>query len=952
MVRASFLQPQLVELYRENPAMSPFYHRPDRYGVVMTVVIALSVWTINSLGLLAFSDNYLGDLANACSATNYAPSKVLLVYTPASTLADDEKLTRLVNRINVDQPAKIAIVHHVSSSKAKRLGGLECASKIVIGYRRDKVATEPFDAPVAHGYLDLCLEGQAVYRDHQFKSTRRNGQGQFKTDWSIEAVIAKQVIAPSTILSIPSHKVGVRFFGGASGLPNVTSSDLLGNQVISEMVSDRIVMIGTPSANDTGFVTPTSVGSGRMSRLELHANFLQTLLHQNYLVSPSETGMLFVILAVPLVCVHFFRNLATRWLIRSFVVLLAFVFIFCWNCLTIWSVRLPVTAMTVAVVLSFVSVLYLRFLALKELVENWRLLRSSTQRIKLRHLDGDRWEAVADSVEEIFQPTRLVLMKLDVGATHLKVAVQRNCDASEIVEQRRDVHRYPFRKAIDQNFPTHIEDRRFLKESPDVTLREYMVPLVMLSEIVGFMVVEMDETVLERWGDFESCLSRYANEMAIFLAGNGDDQEIQDSTGFIRQASHALPEQAMASSLIKDEIQHRSFGNMLDSTVNGAETAIAIGDVFGQLVKVNEKMIALLQRDDVSAQDASCVEVLARLTQRGEDECRKLFRRCMIEDRSEQIVLASKSADESPNVLFIRPLSRPDTDRNGGMDSRFVAIEIVSGEIFDAINHWQRQFLVAQSEQIDRQMNLLLQIAGDLEIVKRDGGSQTDPYVAVARDVLRCVNECRNAVGYNLTDSPQDHFLLDVQPILSAALKSSDVALTQHGVSVRKLFAKGEQLVNANPFLLEQVFATIVDCLITDCDEETQLVIASEATDDEVTIHFNTQSDQIETSQLERCLFGASETDRQLLKPSEEALVTQRHLDRLHESSRWLRQWGAKLSIDCDAFYRVSISLTLMTTDHALVDDDSANSCKISLQDELMSSSTSLESVSLEARER
>ncbi|MGB7342999.1 MAG: CHASE2 domain-containing protein [Pirellulaceae bacterium] len=908
--------------------MNPLHHRPDRYGVVMTLVIVLSVWTVNSLGLFRFADDCLSDLTSAFSARSYAPDNMLLVYAPAALLASDDELARLVDRISEHQPCKIAIVSPVSRSQSDLLKRLACADNLIVGYKNDHAdsttqANADQLAPLSAGYLDLLLDGQAVYRNHRLGQTKLNRDDEFKTQWSIEAVVASQVANEASghqsFQSIPRKPVGIRFFGGVSGLPNVSSQELLAGDVIPEMVSNRIVLIGPQPIAELGFVTPTTRGADRMSQLELHGNILQTLLQDNYIVSLSDLGVLGVIFCVPMICVHCFRNLANRWMIRSWLALLLFVCTFSWVVLSLWSVRLPVTAMLTAVAMSFVSVLYLRFRVLRELVDSWRMLRSTTQRIKSSTTKVDRWEAMADSVQEVFDPLRIVLMKLNAGSTHLEITQLRGCQSEDIREKRRDVHRFPFSAAIDQNYPTQVDDRQFLNEQMEIDGREFMVPLVMVSEVIGFMVIEMDAAVLERWSDFESCLARYSNDMAIFLAGKDDDESIIDDGETKGTSSLALPERAIAASLIKDEIQHRSYSKMLAGAIESAETAIAIGDVFGQLVTVNEKMIMLLQRDDLSTQDTSCVELLSKLTQRQESECRKLFRRCIIEDRAEQIVLASKSAEESSSVLFVRPLVNEATGQERGMDSRFVAIEIVSGEAFDAINHWQRQFLSAQSQQIDRQMQLLLQIAGDLEIVKRDGGSNTDPYVAMARDVLNTVNECRAATGNNLTDSPADYFLLDTRPILDAAIRDSEDELTRHGVTIRHLSSNSSDSMRpanaaANPFLLEQVFTTIIDCLVADCDEQTELIVQCDKDKESVKYQFSTQSNGIETTELERCLFGATEADRTMLTPREEDLVTQRHLDRLRESNRWLRNWGAKLAIQCDAFYRVSVSLSLLTS--------------------------------------
>lgn len=895
-------------------------HRcPDSYGVVTTLVIVLSVWLVQTFGLLQNSDDRLSDFVNAFSAHSYNRSNVLLVYAPEAILtSDDQQLADLVQTINDFQPATVGIAHSLNQSQLRRLGSLPCASNIVVGHKRKDASASTSLVPPAiqHGFLDLYLDGQPVYRKHV---------GNFGTsstpDWSFEAVIANQVARSSN--TIPDGVLRIRFESGVDGLPHVQSTDFASGRVIPEMVRDCVVLIGRSRSDEVGFVTPTTSGSERMSTLELRGNVLQSLRNGDHVDQLSELSVLGLICLVAFVVVQWLRNVLNRWMRRICLFVSIGICVAAWFGLSNWSVQLPLSAMLLATWLAFIGVLHSRYRALKDLIENWKTLRHGSDQFTAEQPE-DAWSILAASMNQIFFPRRMVLMELPSGSTHLQIVVRHDCDDTDIIEQRRDVNRVPYRAAVDRAYPQRTEKRKFFHASEDHGCVEFFVPLIMVSELIGFMVVEMDEVAIDQWGDFEETLSQYASEMAIFLATARASKDEIAQTAKVAHRVRVLPEHLMTTSLYKEEVEYQRAEQMLNKALDCAETSLAVCDIFGRLVKANSKMVAHLQREDISAQEMSCVDIMVALTDHDLGECRRIFRRCIVEHRVEQIVLPSKSADEASNIMFVKPLWQNEFDAGGGIESRFVAIEIVSGDMFHQITQWQQAFLQAHNTKSQEQLELLQKISGDLEVAKRERDSSVDPYIQIANEILQTVNQAKDATEVNLTASSGDCLMLCSKTILDASLRQSSPNREARGVKLSQTYPKQISNVLGNPFCLERMFSDVIDCLLQECDDQTKLVVTANETEDRVTYRFSTRADTAMVEGLDLELLrnsngkpSSESTNAALtgssLRAAQDTLLSKSQLDRLSESQRWLKSWGGDIDIQCDECFRVAISVSLST---------------------------------------
>ena len=109
-------------------------------------------------------------------------------------------------------------------------------------------------------------------------------------------------------------------------------------------------------------------------------------------------------------------------------------------------------------------------------------------------------------------------MELDSGATHLKVTKTIHCTPDDIFERRRDVNREPYRAAVQLGAATQIHNRQFFEINHDKDCIEFIAPLILVSELVGFMVLEMTADSVKNWDDFENFLTKFSSDMAVLVS--------------------------------------------------------------------------------------------------------------------------------------------------------------------------------------------------------------------------------------------------------------------------------------------------------------------------------------------------------------------------------------------------------------------------------------------------
>lgn len=869
----------------------------------MALCVMLVVWLAHTSGIFRCADDYLADLSQARQTTSHVSNNVLLVYTDRQVLRqNDGRLIDLIDSIRQYRPSQIGIAYQMPAALVRTLASSDLSSSLVIGdtiSNLRKQAADPDQDTLRRGFLDFQLYGQSTYRWHRSRVI-----GSSCNVDSLEACLARTRL--SADCEIPFGEFGIRFQGGAAGLPHVEDSSFLDGTVISELVEDRIVLIGAREENAVGFVTPSTAPSDRMSRLELHGNILETILAGNAIFRTNAYQDLMILLIITISSAIIFRRVSTRWIVRSGIVWLAVLAVAFWLTLTLFSIQLGMVAIISTAMLNFVIALKTRFQILSHFFDQWKLVRRTNIKKTWNASYDEIWTSVATSALQIFHPNRLVMLELETGSAHLEVREVVGCDETAIQEKRRDVSRLPFRHAIELRSPVSIDDRPFL--STDEDGRQFMVPLIDGSDVQGVMVLEMDRSALTE-NDFEDRLSEFADRMAVFLKETRERELEQIVSRMPLRRLRYIPERIAARALFQDEVDQRRYEDLLSRALDCSEVAVAIYDVFGNLLKSNKRMIDHLQERDIVVGDSNVADIVSAFTGRSVRSSRELVRQCLIGNHAEEILLASENEDRAAGVLYVKPLRPSDQDADHGVENRCISIQYVDGGVFASMHDWETRFASSQSEvlrdQISRLNKCLSQMDGD------HGDPALADYTELAHEMLDAVDQCQAAINFGLSERPEDFLLVNAGSILNDAVEACKEECESRGVNIRLNRDVDDDLAISNPILLRRVFAFAIEALLNDASRQTDIKIDVSASENRLRYRFDVVSRR----------FGNGDSaveQNKSWKVSESTghgkaamVLLRKHSDQLIQVSRWLRQWGATLKYECAQNYQPSIEIDL-----------------------------------------
>lgn len=864
------------------------------------------------MGMFRASDEYCYDwmLATKPSATNN--QDILLVYAPRSFFLESEchHLSKLTESLDAFGARRIGLLFAPDKHQLETLNGLPFAAKLVTGKYQslsgDKNSDAKAAAGIEQGFIDLQLD-QSVYREHRAQTADVESPSA-----SLENIIASDYLPAS--VSLPKQDFGVRFVGGPNCLPNVHADEVINKEIVSELVRDKIILIGLEQDEEIGFVTPSTRFEERMSRLELHGNILNTLLKQNHLRSTGIAFSITILLLVTFFSCQLFRQISQQNIFRGYLFWMIFVAVASWTAFHFGSLKLPITGIVLATSVALSNCLYLRWKTLNEFFDSWSLMRQTGSQADWKAEERDTWTLISDSVYQNFYPNRMVLMELNPGATHLTTNKTIHCTPDQILERRRDFNRAPYREAVELGAAMKIEYRQFFTIDHDKECIEYIAPLILVSELVGFMVLEMTAESVKHWDDFENFLTHFASDMAVLVNKYRVLQHEQSREQKLLEKLKEVPERTRKQAVFQAEVEHRNMENLLGDAFERIQTAGAIFDVFGRNIKTNAKMIELLQQKGIVVGDTDSVSLLESLTDWEKNDCRKLLRQTVVDGRTQEIYLAQEDGQDAPRVLYLEPLNKGEDEPE--ISSRCVCIQIVEGKIFEDSMRWQNDFVSGNAHEVANRLEELERLACQIQ-----SSDENDPdRDRIEVDILAAISDCREILGKKIGQDPQDCLLFDSLSVWQSALDRARPNLDERGISVSSRFSAPSIEALANPILLHQVFETVLACVSHDASEESEILVTAEKVDTKVVFQFSDVVGDAPIMGLRKSLdLETDPTPGTALQGISVSVLTPSQIDQFREIEGWLECWDANLSIRCCANYRVNIELVLSTESRSVL---------------------------------
>ena len=729
--------------------------------VVAIVVTLMMVACLDSLNVFVPFDGYVYDCLLSLQ-TRFKPqqSHVCVVYVSPDQDAA-EYHTQLLRRLHERNVRAVAYVDVALPPKSLDQASIP-SDRIFQSVESGATDRSPT------GSIDLLAPEFGIYRQHY--GHRNNASP------SLEWQVARQLKIQDSAL--PQHsKFDINYRGGPDSLPNVFGNQVVAGEITDNFFTGRVVLVGRArQPNELGLVTPTTSGHASMSRVEIHAHCLNTLLNETAIYRLRRSSRLLCYAAcvlLPFLIVHHspFRRL--WWNASACIMLAAAV---CWIEFSVCNYRFPMVGMVASQGLVIVTSLGIRFANTKRTLEHLEIGKSLEDNNQTKE---DFWTSAGNLIYQYYYCQRLAILELPVGSNYLQVVNTTNCAPQSISELRRDFRRPPFCDAAELCQPCELDtEKQSFFVDAESNESQIIVPLMVTSNVVGFVVAGIHSSAMAK-PDFHERIQKICDEVASAVE---DLRKRSQDTALPTLVMFRDPEQEQLQRIVANEKTGIENQRHYEDIIEGTSTAIATFDPFGRLLTLNRRMREQLKDSGVVLTDISLLATVEHLSQLSWNECRRHLRRVFF-DRSPETLVVRTDADQGFAVMHIRPISgspsqcRSDRDESGSHSFRGIQVE------YSTEHAWQS--VIADRQRIVQQM--CKKLCATIEQVR---GSALDP---VDSDEFDCLLDaasqdllaCQGFLASHREHSAQACLPVSLSSIVDTVVDLSRMEIESRGLELR-----------------------------------------------------------------------------------------------------------------------------------------------------------------------
>ena len=891
-------------------AMNLAKFRRNNFGLSAALVVLVVLVVANNLRWFRSTDNLLRDSCLWLTPSSQLDGQILLVYVEPEILESaSPQLISLIQEIERQSPKKIAIEATGPISAFEPINRISRVSNLTIGFPIDDlkdVRSVSRNRTFSTGFIDLHHGSQPIYRD---------GITSIKTEKarlnSFEFQIVKSVSPLSE--NLPSTTFGIRYAGGPNTIANIQARTLLDGNMLKELIKDKIVLIGPNLPRRFHMLTPTAGGNSRMSRLEIRGNIVASLLNENYATNSGFIPALILLALVTLVSFHFARQTTKHWLPTAIFLNVAFTLGLFFVCFWLTNTWLPATALILAGLVSMIVATLQRFSKLEDYVQFWKMRSKTREAHTKSRFQDDPWKAIGDVTYQMFQPTRVVMMELLPGASHLKRVRSIGCDYSQIFEKRLDYKRAPYWDPIQNKQPLQSRQRGYFTSNPGVREVEYMVPLVHGVHTFGIIAIAMEAATLEKWHDFDSFLARYCTEMSLLIAGchqaAADDSQRRK---FIDRCGTIPEERAFveiqSNSQLQDDLIER-----VDIAFDCSESAMATFDIYGNIIRRNSNLNRILQKADLSGPGYTCVDIISAISGQSLKNARRIFRDTILHNKSERLLVADASLKDTPMMMYLKPMQLQEDESRTSIETHGLLLEIVDGSVFQELRQWNQELSNSLVPKVLEKATKLENASALLQQPQTGNPTLNGLFGSVGETVAEIVSvleSCQDLRGRHVTESPDNFFLLNTLSVWQTAKGRLEEEFTSRSITIREDdFIAGEVNAFANPILLDRAFNKILEFLLGNAFDESEIQFEIVPQIDGFEFRFTNQGGGTPVDTLRKSIDLAANAGPNRRNKSYLNLDTAQ-IDQLQQIDAWVEPWGGGFGVE-NLPHCVTASLTL-----------------------------------------
>lgn len=871
---------------------NPFGLRGNR--ILFLNAIAIGLWIAGSLGVFRSFNGWVYDyFMELRSKHNPAPEKVfLLTLDSASDASNADYLARLTRALDASGARFIAFNFMPSMERAfyEKIGKHD---GLLFGRNISPDAEN--GALFLPGPLPAELDGAGfigggicnppneygIYRSqHSAFNTSEGFLPGFEVD------IAGRLLGHADPMS--SEPFLVDFRGGPKSLPGMSASRALSGGLVPELVRGKCVLVGTQSrAVEAGLSTPTAQGQETLTLLEYQGHALNTLLSRRHVGLVSRLAQflpLMLVFNLSYLVYRMFSVSAGTWitmgLICSYSTSGALLFVFAGKFVPVPEWIVIQGFLLLALVRRRVVDLTAAFQHL--LSQTTARLREKWWQVQMRAASPS-WSLVAHMIDQTLDLKKLIFLEARPKKYQLKEIVALHCSFSDVLEKRRTYSRAPYTECIDAHGPIRVTD--FFKDSTDLE-EQYLSPLIIGGEILGFWAIEIDTLKAAMVPRFEGLLRDFSARISelLYHARKKDARTAMEALLGRKLLAEKTEEiyQNLNSALLL--LQDRL--DILGEMINRLDCGIIIYDVFGRMLQINDTMLNHLRKEDIAPFEMSALDLLLAISDYDISSGKQVLRKVIVEDAVISFNVELQNAGSSQYIMQVKPLTQaPHKGGNMGMDSK--GQKTILFELLDMTD-------VTHLTDLKRQLTdrLFVQMYSDLAVVDLSSSMMNSLPVPVEHcramgnvihervsDTVTAIRECQQYLCIDAVSEDQDRFPVDPLPIVKAALNECSGAAEERRVTIKVIEPSHSTYTLASSEKLRFMIKTFLDVQIKDAIEDSVILVRLTFDESLVAFDFSNKGYGIPQDVLQEYIYGESD------KISEE-------FANIQKAAKWVEGWG------------------------------------------------------------
>jgi len=430
----------------------------------------------------------------------------------------------------------------------------------------------------------------------------------------------------------------INFQGGEENLSKINIERILSNDLVSELVNNKVIIIGfIKKNNEIGLHTPATASNEMISPLAFHAFALDTLLNNNQIeqLNDFEKLALYAMIFLSVLGACTFFEIKVLILVNAGLTLLLIGFTVAALEYAYFWIPIIETLLIqyVLLLLFFRRKLALESKAIREAVINLSLeLQERTYPDSFFNLK-DHWSQVVVMIDQMFSFSRLIILERLSGDHRVQEVKALRCSLNDINEKRRDYEREPYLTCIKKNKP-YIIQGYFNKQQP-LSEIQYLVPLVFAGDVLGFLAFGIEEKIATLNENFETMIHKFSKEISELLYHAQAWKKLHKTSlstwknfKFFENESYFYNRLHQSITLLDKHLL------VLENVINGLSTAIILYDLFGRALKLNASISTLLQSEGILPFKITALDLIVSISSKNYEEARQCLQDVVMHEKT------------------------------------------------------------------------------------------------------------------------------------------------------------------------------------------------------------------------------------------------------------------------------------------------------------------------------